>query len=423
MRKPSASRRVWSFAALMASALVIAGCGSADGAAADNRIELVIYNNESFAEALPQTFDTEFTDRTGVTVDIINTGADTYESVDQRVLADVAAGRPPELALVGLDGIRSYAESDRAVPLDPFIEQRAAGFDPADFDEALLALGVRDGATVAIPYGVSTYGIYYNADIFRQAGLDPERPPTTFSETRRAAEAIVSSGAARFGAIYGNDHSGNWAFQNFLASNGGQLMNEDETEFTFDDPPGVDVVQFWADLYGAGLGESMTRDQMRDAFDRGDLGMMFDSLAGAQERAEDAGFDARTAPFAIPDGGQRAAVAGGAAVVMLTTDPATQEAAWVAITEMLSRAGQSDLSSTSGYTPLNQEADRSNTEPLLQAGVEQLQFLAPWYEFPGPNSNEIGDILEEEINRALRGDKPAQDALADAAREAQRLLP
>ncbi|MEH6952114.1 sn-glycerol-3-phosphate ABC transporter substrate-binding protein UgpB [Nitrobacter sp. NHB1] len=52
------------------------------------------------------------------------------------------------------------------------------------------------GNLLSFPFNVSTPILYYNKDLFRAAGLDPERPPQTWPELGEAAKTLREAGAA-----------------------------------------------------------------------------------------------------------------------------------------------------------------------------------------------------------------------------------
>jgi len=50
-----------------------------------------------------------------------------------------------------------------------------------------LKLAELDGRMYGIPYVFSTPTLFYNADIFRKAGLDPDQPPTTWTQVKTSS--------------------------------------------------------------------------------------------------------------------------------------------------------------------------------------------------------------------------------------------
>ncbi|MER6523912.1 ABC transporter substrate-binding protein [Streptomyces sp. NPDC001508] len=394
-------------------------------------VELAFMNFPAYTTALPKTLGADFTRRTGVTVKLNNVGQGSYEAVDQRIQAGLAAGNPPDLALIGLNSVRTYADAHLAMPLDSYVSAGGA-FTPGDFYPSFLELGKQDGKTWALPYGVSVLLLYYNADIFRKAGLDPDHPPATLSQLRTAAQRIVSSGAARYGVNLSADGSGLWGYQNLILSGGGALMNADETHVTLTDTKVSPIIQYWADITKSGLGRPLDRKTEQDAFLRGDLGMFFQansaivSLTSAKH-----GFPVRTAPFPIPDGGTRKAPAAGGGLMVLSKDPDKQAAAWAVITELTSPRGATALTKASGYLTPNRVAAKSESylAPFyretagMTVALSEVPAVVPWYQFPGIHATEIMTLISDDFLAARRGSMTVSKALADATNRSEELLP
>ncbi|MFE5700345.1 ABC transporter substrate-binding protein [Rhodococcus koreensis] len=405
--------------------------GRSPSPATPTDVELAFMNFPPYTTALPTTLGADFTRRTGITVKLNNVGEASYEAVDQRVQAGLAAGNPPDVAVIGLNSVRTYADAHLAVPLDPYLT--AGGpFTPADFYPSFLDLGKRDGKTWALPYGVSLMLLYYNADIFRKAGLDPDNPPATLSELRAAAERIVSTGAARYGVNLSSDGSGLFGYQPMIFSGGGALMNADETQLTLTDPKVSSIVQYWADITSSGLGQPLDRKTEQDAFLRGDLGMYIQTSSGIVGlTSAKPGFEIRTAPSPIPDGGTRKAPAAGGGLVVLSKDPDKQAAAWAVVTELTSPAGATSLTEVSGYLTPNRVAAESEAylapfyrqNTAMDAALSQVPAVVPWYQFPGRHAPEIMKLVTDEFLAARRGSKTVEQALADATSRVESLLP
>ncbi|MFF0457822.1 ABC transporter substrate-binding protein [Nocardia africana] len=409
---------------------LLAACGNNTSApnSAGQAIELVSINFPPYLTSIDSQVGSAYTARTGTTVKVINTGANNYGAVDTRIKSDLAAGHTDAIAMISMGSISNYIDAKRAVALDSLIS--TTHFDTSQLYPSLLGFGQSEGHIYAIPYSVSTMIAFYNADAFRKAGLDPDKPPTTFSELRSYAQELVSSKAVKYGATFGNDHSGNVGFQNFLFCNRGSMLSDDGKTPLFNQQPGVEVVQFWAKLFGDGLGQTMTQAEEAAAFGRGDLGIMINSSSNIQTLSSSAKFELRTAQVPIPDGGTLRCPAGGAAFVVLTKDPQAQKAAIDAITELVSPQGITTLVKASGYSPVNKTAattpeylgDFLTQHPLYAPGTRQMDSLVRWFSWPGKNSAEITSNLDQQIVLALRGNKPAAAALNDAATRTKDLL-
>jgi multiple sugar transport system substrate-binding protein len=350
-----------------------------------------------------------------------------FDSVDQRVESDLAAGVHDSIAMIGGYNLGKYVSAHQAVDLGPLIS--SSGFNQGQMVPALMDVCKVDGRLYALPYSISTLILFYNADAFTKAGLDPDKPPATFSEVRQYAQQLVASKAAKYGVTFGNDHSNNFCFQNFLYSNGGTMASADGRTPAFNDAPGVEVLQFWAKLFKDGLGQTMTALQDQEAFGRGDLGMMFSSSAYIGAITKASKFDVRTAVMPIPDGGTRRVVGGLASLVLLDQDAQRQKKAFDVIAKLVSPAAVTTLVKWAGLSSVNQVATSGKqylggffANPLYRPGNQQLADVISWFAFPGSKSSQISYDLQQEIILALRGSKTPAQALGAAAGQASTLL-
>ena len=95
-------------------------------------------------------------------------------------------------------------------------------FQPDDYISALTDYYKINGKFNSIPWNSSNPVLFYNKDIFRKAGLDPNKPPRTFEEMLADSKQIVESGAAK-NAITWPLHS--WFFEQWMANMGENLVN------------------------------------------------------------------------------------------------------------------------------------------------------------------------------------------------------
>ena len=87
--------------------------------------------------------------------------------------------------------MNGYAQGDLVVPLDDTIQ------DKSDYVKAALDYVTWNGKLWAIPYRIETHGVIYNKDHFKEAGLDPDKPPKTWDELLAAAKAMTKNGRLR----------------------------------------------------------------------------------------------------------------------------------------------------------------------------------------------------------------------------------
>ncbi|WP_432988543.1 extracellular solute-binding protein [Dactylosporangium sp. CA-233914] len=409
-----------------------AGFASLDAvraAAKGQTVSIVYPNNPGFDSTLKQVLGPAFTADTGVTVQFVGLPSNSYDDVTQRIQTDLTAGQGDDLALIGLQNVRTYADAKLALPLDSFL-----ALSPdygGQLYPSLLTLGKRGDTTYAIPFCASVLIMYYNADQFSKAGLDPANPPSTFSEVRAAAAKLVDSRVARYGAVTPYDSETIWPHQTFLSSAGGSFMSPDERTITFDSDKAIANLDFWAQLAKDGYSAPLAAADAQKAFLSGELAMFITSSAQVVSNKKGASFALKTAKTPIPDGGTLRTPAAGAGIVVLTKDSAKQAAAWQVIQALTGKAGSTAQTMASGYLPVNKAAAEDpsglgeflNKDPLRAAAASEVPAIVSWYQFPGAHTAEISKALQDAVLAATSGKKTAAAALHDAANQARSLLP
>lgn len=116
-----------------------------------------------------------------------------------------------------------------------------------------IALGEKNHHT-AYPWYFGPFAVTYNKEIFKQAGLDPEKAPKNMDEyfefAKKITEANKSKGADKAYALYGNT---SWYMSQQWRAMGVKLMNDDHTKFTFaQDANATKWLQNMADIYKEG---------------------------------------------------------------------------------------------------------------------------------------------------------------------------
>ena len=103
-----------------------------------------------------------------------------YDDTDLKTRAAIQAGHPPAAAIESANFVRQYVIAGQAENLDPLIQ--ADGKTPDAFMDqfwpALKSNAIVDGHVYGVPFQNSTPLLYYSVDAFKDAGLDPDHPPT-----------------------------------------------------------------------------------------------------------------------------------------------------------------------------------------------------------------------------------------------------
>ena len=121
--------------------------------------------------------------RTQDRIFVVNTST---QEDDTKIFRAITAGVPPDFFQVwGGEYVGALAANDAVKPFNELLERDGPGLNL--FLPGALRLGEYEGKFYSMPFLNDAYGIYWNKDIFREAGLDPERPPRDLKELERMA--------------------------------------------------------------------------------------------------------------------------------------------------------------------------------------------------------------------------------------------
>jgi multiple sugar transport system substrate-binding protein len=350
-----------------------------------------------------------------------------------RVQADIVAGTPPDVAQLIFDGLDFIATNFNAKPLETIVppEELAAHFE--GFSSNGLQLGRLNELTYGLPFTFSTPVMFYNADLFRAAGLDPDMPPTTWEQVKeyalQIAEATEADGV-HIAGLGGFD----WIVQSLIGSNGGQVLSDDRTTIEFGSEAAIGAISMWQDLRLSGAHSQLTDAEITESMFTGNLGMYLQSSAIQRtliSNAETNGWELRAA--AMPAFGEQPTtpVNSGSALFIFSDDAARQRAAWEFLKFVTSERGYTIITSDIGYLPLRPAIVEdpqylqpwAEANPLVYPNLEQLTRLRQWVSYPGPNWRQIETILLESVQQAVTSDGDVAAIMTDAAARAQALMP
>jgi multiple sugar transport system substrate-binding protein len=346
-------------------------------------------------------------------------------------VAQAAAGDPPDIAQLVLNNIDFVVRNLPVQALDQIA--------PKDEFEATMKhilpqaakLGQVDGHQYGGPYTFSTPTLFYNADVFKAAGLDPAQPPTTWEQVRQSARAIkerTTSAPLYIGGLFGAD----WIIQSLINSNGGSTLAADRSHATFNEPPAVEVVRWWQGLVDDGLYPKLSDADAQASMTNGGMGMYLNTtvLLPSLRAAADGKWDLRTS--GEPSFGAKpvAPTNSGSALFVMSREPAQQRAAWEFLRFAASQRGNTIITSVIGYVPQRDDVvdDPNYLKPFLDKDprmlptIKQLGSLQAWTSWPGKNAPQAVDVFMQALANAVYGGQDVQQTLDDAANRVNQFL-
>jgi multiple sugar transport system substrate-binding protein len=349
-----------------------------------------------------------------------------------RVQADLVAGRTPDVAQLVFSDLDFIVRNLGVKPMTDIVPPEEWQAHTAGMVPAGLRLGAIDDKVYGLAYVFSTPVLFYNATLFKQAGLDPDVPPRNWAEVKEAALKLRAA-TGRNGVYPGVYSEFDWLLQGLFLSNGGRSISEDRRRLTFGEPEAVAAVEMLRDLLKSGAHANIRENEAGDAFMSGNLGMILTTsvyqrafLNAAKDR-----FELRAAK--MPSFGDRPArpTNSGSALFIMSKDPAKQRAAWELVKYMTSKRGYTVITSKIGYLPLRLDIVDDpqhlgawvRENPLVRPNLEQLTQLNQWVAFPGSNYRQISRIQVAAVNEAVFGDGDVARVMREAQDRAQALMP
>ncbi|WP_282937911.1 ABC transporter substrate-binding protein [Paenibacillus sp. RC67] len=356
----------------------------------------------------------------------------TYDESLNKMKASMDSKSGPALIQVFEVGSRFMIDSKAITPMQKFIDEDK--YDLSQLEENILNYYRIDGKLNSMPFNTSNPVLYYNKDMFKSAGLDPEKPPVTYEDISKAAKAMTKDGktGASF-AIYG------WLMEQFFANQGAELLNNGNgrkavaTESLVNSDAGVKTLTWWKQMVDDKVALNLGRktDDTKKAFLAGQIGMTLDStgsLRGIVDGAQGK-FEVGTAflpkPTDAKDGG---VIVGGASLYILNNrSEAEQKGAWEFIKFLAEPKQQAYWHVNTGYFPITKKAydeqtvkDNLSKYPQLKTAVEQLHATKANTATQGAVMGvfpEARQLTETAIEEVLNGKKQPKEALDAAAKE------
>jgi len=195
----------------------------------------------------------------------------------QKFATALAGGEAPDLVAVDLIYMPAYAAAEQMTDLTdqakalPFFDQLSPSH---------VRLGTYNERIYALPFNAEGSVLVYNKDLFRRAGLDPEKPPTNWAEIAEYSKKITALGDDTYGFYFSGACAGCNAFTvlPYIWASGGDVISEDGKTATVTDPAVKSTLEFLHQMYAdKQIPESSKADtgtEFLNIFTSGKIGMV-----------------------------------------------------------------------------------------------------------------------------------------------------
>ncbi|WP_239516215.1 MULTISPECIES: sugar ABC transporter substrate-binding protein [unclassified Streptomyces] len=379
----------------------------------------------SYVQGVIDAFEQKYPDAEVVWEDVPGDG------YNEKLVADAQAGALPDVVNLSTDSFQLLADRGMLADVAKLDPGAAGEYVPGAWEQFKLP-GKGEGV-FAYPWYVTPEILTYNKRLFEKSGLDPAKPPTTVEQFFDYAERIAAGSGGRYSAFMADPKGrlpGDWQKM------GIPILNGKQDAFAFDTDKAVAWVERMKDLYdkGAMPKESLLKsDDVNQLYGGGKIAFGPGSPGFVRDIKQNA-------PQVYADTQVANAVTGTLGHIGIYAqslgirkdgkhlDAATEFAKWVT-----NGPNQVEFSKKATIYPSNatgladayfsDKGDGKDAETLARAvGAEQLKGADLDANTPVQWTNQVGDAVVREVQKAIKGEQDARTAVRKAQEEANKLL-
>jgi sn-glycerol 3-phosphate transport system substrate-binding protein len=349
-----------------------------------------------------------------------------YEEMQVKMLAAAVTRQLPDVAQVQIEYLDPYIENGILDHID--------GEIPSDLREDILdkfwATVSRDGHIYAVPFCVSTTVFFYNADIYEEAGLDPESPPQTWEELIRMGKKLTRDNDGdgqydQYAMMFWAD--GFYGIMPFFWANGGELFSPDgKVELTSDEM--VRTIRMLMDLIFMHriMPRNWTDWEGGQAFLTGDLAMGLFTGAAISYGEQNLPWTLKIAPLPAVNG-KRYTVLGGSALTNFTSNRKKRRMVNDFISWCVSKENTIRLHERIGYIPVRKTALESlelkaflRDNPNFAVPIEGIEYARP---LPAhAEYYKMNKLIRDMLQRLILNEADIEEELAKTERQINDLI-
>lgn len=339
----------------------------------------------------------------------INVRTVQFEDMVNDLARAIATNDAPDITYIDNPEVALFASRGLLLDVKPYIDASDI-VDEADIFPGPLSSVTYEGGIYGIPRGANTIALYYNADMYRAAGLDPDSPPETWDELYEAAKALTNAENNVYGIAFSavGTEEGTFQFLPWLQMTGGDY-DDVNTE------GGAAALNFWKKLLDEKLAspDTLIRGQWDSTgtFNAGSAAMSISGPWELPRMSSEAQFEYRAALLPIPEVGSPRASALGEGDNVILSNSDNPDEAFMFVEFLYSQMDR--VWNEFGYLPASnvEVVDPKNAEiyAVYEESMKYARNRGPHPEWP-----RISKAIQTAIQSTLTGQADAEAALATA---------
>ncbi|WP_232289098.1 ABC transporter substrate-binding protein [Paenibacillus sp. Aloe-11] len=434
-------KRTFIKSVIMASSLVmlLAGCGQGASSSITSQqsnkqgpvqIEFWYGNSGVIGDTIK-----DLTEQFNQSQDEVKVNAVFQEStnnIGKKLLTAIVGNAVPDVVQLNARFWPAFAYNKALLPLDPYI-QKDPEFNYGDFVDSFVDNTLIEGKTYTLPFNRSTPILYYNKDIVKEIGLDPEHPVSTWDEMMTAAKkaTVLKDGKTeRFGyasllpPLY---------YYSLMWSNGGDILSLDQKDVVIDQAPAIQGLEMYRKMIYDDktmmqpLGGNRDGDQEMINFQNGKVAFLLASTGDLNQIQNNVKFKLgvdfvpKFKEYAVPS------TSGGNLAIVAKAPKEKQDAAWKFMKFLTDKQQTIYFAQHTGYMPIRKSAVKApemvkfyKENPFFKITVDQLPYGKG---IPVvPNFEKIETEIQNALGKTYAENVPAQESMKEAADKIRELL-
>ncbi len=205
--------------------------------------------------------------------------------LDAGPLMAIAGGVAPDILYVNFRQSDTYIQNNFLYPLDEFLAFEDPGVLELRVEKPVWQVirrarkGEKQQQTWMLPYETLVRVLMYRKDVFRRAGLDPQKPPRTWDEFYRYARLLTDPAQGNWGTVLASGPQAAYDWLPFLWAAGGDAVTYDpqkqEWRASFAGEAGETALEFYLKLVATKWRDNQGREQTGFALREGDWGYLW----------------------------------------------------------------------------------------------------------------------------------------------------
>lgn len=344
----------------------------------------------------------------------------------QKLQLSTASGQAPNIVAV------NYIDVENAAKLYDYLDfnellPKYGDYTVGNWLGDLPKYGNIEGRQISLPYFSNNLYLHYNKKLFKDAGLDPEKPPQTWEQLKEYALKIKEK-TGKVGFSWGQNDSyyevNTWAYLNFVYQDNGIVWDDEVTECKLGEKAGRESLEYLMDLLDSG---ASTMELPENGFESGSIGMILYGSWQLDPYTEALGEDYGSALMPVPDGGRKATMAGGEHLMILDSgDDKVNEAAYKVFKWLVSPEEMAHVCKKEGAVPVtdfcrdSSAFDELKKNASYQTSMDNVQYSVF---YPAPASYaEMSTAIYNNLTKAYFKESTTDEAIDNMVKEVNDII-